>query len=265
MSCGVLRTVRDSYITPGLSTVFPWSSVAGYIAYARSVLGFSKDDDCFAASELERLLYEAVLDGRYVYYTDVCQLLQNRTVCVTGGSESLELYVDRIDKMCNVIIAVDGSTTLLVESGIHPSVVIGDLDGRWSSLLEASRAGAVMIVHAHGDNIAAVRALVPLFHNVAGVSQCEDSVGVHSLPPIGFTDGDKALGLILLCSSIVGVKRVELFGMNFSEKVGWWSKPWLRDSVEPWREKTVKLGIGKRLVGLFVDELQRQGVVVVTH
>lgn len=264
MCTGVPRTVSVSYTIPGLSNVFPWYSVARYIAYARSILGFSVDEDCFAASELERLLYEASLTGRYVGYRELCRLLDHRVVCVAGGSESLEHRLDRVSGSCDTVVAVDGSTTLLLRHGVKPSIIVGDLDGRWSDLLEASKT-AVVLAHAHGDNTATIRALIPLFERVAGVSQCEHVERLYTLPPIGFTDGDKAVGLVLLCSSIADIERLELYGMNFDERVGWWSKPWLRESVEPWDVKRVKLGIGRKLVNLFISRLRGQGVEVVSY
>ena len=66
------------------------------------------------------------------------------------------------------------------------------------------------------------------------------------LPLLGFTDGDKAVGLALGC----GARRLVLAGMEFGGATGWWSKPWLSRSTRPWREKRVKLRFAERIVEL---------------
>jgi len=215
-------------------------------------------DDCYAAVELERLLAEAAHSGRYIGVVEVCEPIRGRTVCIAGGSAELAEALDHI-YACNTVIAVDGASTLLLDNNIIPDLIVGDADGSWNTLITLSREYSVpVILHAHGDNTAAVRYLVPLMRRVTGLSQCRGSQRLYSLPPFGFTDGDKAVALALLCSA----SRVRLLGMNFNGKTGWWSKPWLKHATRPSREKMVKLRIAKKIVETLTAHMTKAGIIV---
>ncbi|HID41855.1 MAG TPA: DUF115 domain-containing protein [Pyrodictium sp.] len=189
----------------------------------RGTMGYSLREDCRAARILDWLLYEAALEGRYRSIPSVCKTIESRHVCIAGGSESLE---DNIDQLfgCEKIVAVDCATVLLMKHGLTPDIVVTDLDGSWYYIMEASRAGAIVVVHAHGDNIAALHGIVPRIENIAGTTQCMTTR--FATMATGFTDGDRALGLAIACRA----SRVTLYGMNTRERVGWWSKPWLKKS-----------------------------------
>lgn len=219
----------------------------------RGTMGYSLREDCRAARILDWLLYEAVLEGRYRSIPSVCKTIESRHVCIAGGSESLE---DNIDQLfgCEKIVAVDGATVLLMKYGLVPDIVVTDLDGSWHYIMEASRAGAIVVVHAHGDNIAALRGIVPRIENVAGTTQCMATRFATIAP--GFTDGDRALGLAIACRA----SRVTLYGMNTRERVGWWSKPWLKKSIDPWPEKVRKLHIAEGMMRLFTVYALERGI-----
>ncbi|ABM80799.1 6-hydroxymethylpterin diphosphokinase MptE-like protein [Hyperthermus butylicus] len=225
----------------------------------RRVMGYSRDGDCYAAKLLSTLLHEAATEARYVELREVCRLLAScSTICVTGGSESLEKWVHSLGSTCECIVAVDGSTSLLLGYGIKPDIVIGDLDGSWQATLEAART-AIVVVHGHGDNIAALRYMVPRLPAVHGTVQCEPTPYTSLVP--GFTDGERALGLALLC----GVESIHVYGMNVRERVGWWSKPWLNRSVPAWGEKARKLVIAEAVFKAFRVYAERNNIRLVWH
>ena len=219
----------------------------------RGSMGYSLREDCRAARILDRLLYEAVLEGRYRGISDVCRIVQGRHACIAGGSESLEENIDGLFG-CERVVAVDGATTLLMQYGVIPDIVITDLDGSWHYIIEASRAGAIVVVHAHGDNIAALRGVVPRIESVAGTTQCMNTRLAYIAP--GFTDGDRALGFTIVC----GASQITLYGMNTRERVGWWSKPWLKKSIDPWPEKIRKLHIAEGMMRLFTVYALERGI-----
>ncbi|NOZ89158.1 MAG: DUF115 domain-containing protein [Crenarchaeota archaeon] len=225
----------------------PW--LLEVIDAARASLGYSVADDCFAAAELERLLWEAMLEGRLAGAGELCGMLRGRRVLVAGAASSLPADLEAAEGLrVDVVVAADGAAGPLLEFYGRVDIVVGDLDGGLSAVLRAAEEGAVVVVHAHGDNVPLIRLAVPMLERVAGTHQCPGRRSPAALPPIGFTDGDKAVALAVLC----GAGEILLAGMDFDAPVGPWSKPWLEAATPPWPEKRRKLGIARRIVELLL-------------
>ena len=116
------------------------------------------------------------------------------------------------------LLAADGATSTLLRAGILPQVIVSDLDGDFDDQVEANGRGSVVFVHAHGDNMDAVRRYVPRFRgDVVCTCQCAPVEGVFNFG--GFTDGDRAACI----ASSLGASRIRLLGFDFenpSEKPG---------------------------------------------
>lgn len=217
----------------------------------RSIMGFDPHQDSLAANVLSALLYDALLEHRYWSPDAICMLLE-RKVCIAGGSAELRNQLEYIQN-CSVI-AVDGATKLLLEHGIRPSIIVSDLDGSWFAIERASK-HAVVVVHGHGDNLFALKEVIPRLENVCGTVQVQP-------PPLtfnagGFTDGDRAVSIIIFCKLFYEsmVEEVHLYGMNFRGLVGEWSKPWLKTAVRPWRRKMIKLKIANQILALILKPI----------
>jgi 2-amino-4-hydroxy-6-hydroxymethyldihydropteridine diphosphokinase len=109
-----------------------------------------------------------------------------------------------------VVVAADGAAETCLGAGIVPSVIVSDLDGPVASEVAANRRGSLVVVHAHGDNLAAVSEWVPQFPG--------ELAGSWAGPPRptlidvgGFTDGDRAVFLAEQC----GAQRILLWGFDF--------------------------------------------------
>ncbi len=99
-------------------------------------------------------------------------LINGRTVVVCGNAPSLSADLSRLgEEKESCFIAADGASAILLKKAKVPDVVVTDLDGDPSALLEASRQGSAMVVHAHGDNLDALRAYVPFFREPLGTTQ----------------------------------------------------------------------------------------------
>ncbi len=221
-----------------------WSELYDAI---RGSMGFDHFDDCLATRVIESLLYDASIEGRYIGLGDICSLIRGKSACIVGASSSLERDIDCVAReVCDVVLAADGALSYLLEYSIIPEIVITDLDGSWEKLVEASNMGSIIVIHAHGDNIASLKYIVPFLDRVHGTTQCILNDSKFSSVVGGFTDGDRAVYMSVYC----GARKVYLLGMDWNAKVGRWSKPWLKDHVEAWREKKMKLAIGQGLVSL---------------
>jgi uncharacterized Rossmann fold enzyme len=108
-----------------------------------------------------------------------------------------------------IVVAANGATRLLLDLNISPHIVVTDLDGDVEAVLAASRR-AVLVVHAHGDNIEAiVKHVTRLRGPVIGSTQVEPRPLVYNFG--GFTDGDRALFILYH----LGVRKAYLAGFDF--------------------------------------------------
>ncbi|HIQ30306.1 MAG TPA: DUF115 domain-containing protein [Candidatus Caldiarchaeum subterraneum] len=173
-----------------------------------------------------------------------------KTAIVLGAGPSLEQDVENAARLGIIdkagIIAADGAACLLLKYNITPHAVVSDLDGPRDCLLKASELGSFIFVHAHGDNIALIREIVPLLlrGKILGTTQVEEIACLYNFG--GFTDGDRA---VLLCETL-GVDRIILAGMDFGFEIGKYSKSGELTSKELVRKRK-KLRIGKMVLEEF--------------
>ncbi len=173
--------------------------------------------------------------------------IRNKPCIVFGAGPSLEKDFKECFKagliFKTVVLAADGASSFLLSSGRNPDVIVTDLDGDVNKIIECSRKGSIVVVHAHGDNIGKVRKYVPLINRcIVGTTQTEEKPRVYNFG--GFTDGDRCCYIAYNFNcSILG-----LAGMDFGEIVGRYSKPHLKGNMKANERKRKKLEWGKRLV-----------------
>ncbi|EPA06093.1 hypothetical protein BG20_I2577 [Candidatus Nitrosarchaeum limnium BG20] len=119
-------------------------------------------------------------------------------------------------------IVADSAVKVLIENGINPDIVVTDLDGDEESLIKVGKTDSIFVVHAHGDNIARLN-LAENFKNYVGTTQSKPFKKIQNFG--GFTDGDRAVFL----ASHFEAKKIILFGMDFEEKIGIYSKTKIND------------------------------------
>jgi uncharacterized Rossmann fold enzyme len=164
--------------------------------------------------------------------------IKNQTVFVIGAGTSLFQSIPLLKKYKNITrIVADGATKALIENKIRSDIVITDLDGDQKFLKKASKENAIMIVHAHGDNIDKLY-LVSNFKYHIGTTQGKPFGNIHNFG--GFTDGDRCVFL----AKYFGAKKIILFGMDFGSKIGKYSK----DKINNRTLKIRKLKRGKKLL-----------------
>jgi len=139
------------------------------------------------------------------------------SVLVCGGSDRLSEEISSIDIRW-FVVAADSATTVLLESGVRPDMIVTDLDGVVEDQMEVNGQGVPVFLHAHGDNQKAFARHAKLFGGpVVGTCQCDPPEHIFNFG--GFTDGDRAACI----SAELGAKTVHLVGFDFenpSEKRG---------------------------------------------
>ena len=171
-------------------------------------------------------------------------LIRSRTIFVFGCGPSLDGQLRRLATVLRASqspkMAADGAASALLQARIRPDIIVTDLDGNIGDIVRASKAGSIVVLHAHGDNLEAISRWLPKLANVVPVTQTEPTTVVRNFG--GFTDGDKCLFLAAACRA----GAVILIGMDFGTRIGRRSDP--SASKRPFRErKLAKLAIGRQL------------------
>lgn len=166
------------------------------------------------------------------------KIIKNQTVFIVGAGSSLNQSIPLLKKYKKITkIVADGATKALIENKIKPDIVVTDLDGDQKFLKKSSKKNAIMIVHAHGDNIDKLY-LASDFKYCLGTTEGKPFRNIHNFG--GFTDGDRCVFL----AKHFGAKKIILFGMDFGTKIGKYSK----NKVINRSTKIRKLRRGKELL-----------------
>jgi uncharacterized Rossmann fold enzyme len=181
----------------------------GYYREILSEFGFQREEDERSASILSRLLDEKKL----VSQDELSAAIKGNDVVVVGGARNLDEALDA-DFSKYVIIAADGTTSKLLLKEIVPHIIVTDLDGIIEDQISANRKGAIIAIHAHGDNKEQIGKWTPKFEGrVLGTVQCRPFGNLHNFG--GFTDGDRGVFM----AHHFGAKSIGLIGFDF-ESVG---------------------------------------------
>ncbi|CAJ35824.1 6-hydroxymethylpterin diphosphokinase MptE-like protein [Methanocella arvoryzae] len=203
--------------------------------YYKAILadfGWTPEGDEAAARLLSSLLPAAS-----PWLGKVEDLIRGRDVIVCGKAPTLEKDMAKIDWWYRyTVIAADGSVSTLLRQGIVPDIVVSDLDGSHEDLLKADANGAIILAHAHADNVESVKSLVPQLKHVVGTTQARPLENVFNFG--GFSDGDRCVFL----AKEFGAKSIKIIGFDLDDT-----------NVTP--KKLKKLKWAKKLLKLMDIEL----------
>lgn len=206
--------------------------------------GFSREDDEKSAELLNNLLNED--NSSSIAETNIKDM-----VIIFGAGPSLKGNIEELDELDQLeelnlnkftLIAADGATTALLEKDIVPDIIVTDLDGNMDDIIEANERGAILAVHAHGNNIDKIKEYVPELKRILGTTQSVPLENVSNFG--GFTDGDRCIFLAIE----LGARFILLAGMDFGDIVTKYSRPDLPEAEGKADEiKQMKLNYAKKL------------------
>ncbi|MEW6603797.1 MAG: 6-hydroxymethylpterin diphosphokinase MptE-like protein [Thermoproteota archaeon] len=213
-----------------------------YYQGIRAEFGYSTEQDQEAARILSGMIKKKALDPKVLE-----KKIKGKNVIVIGAGPSLEdsktfKFIKK--NKAAVKIAADGAVQFLIENKVKPDIVVTDLDGDPAALQKAEKGGAIMVVHAHGDNTIMLKKLVPKFKKLVGSTQVMPVENVHNFG--GFTDGDRAVFL----AEEFGAKKIVLVGMDFGDSIGKYSKKKVKDA----ELKKQKMHAGRRLLEMLAKQ-----------
>ena len=150
------------------------------------------------------------------------KIIKNKEIIIFGAGQALEKSIIKNKELIEkkVKISANGATSALLKYNIIPDIITTDLDGKISDIFYANKNGAIVIIHAHGDNIEKIKKYAVNFEGeILGSSQI-DPTGYKNLYNFGgFTDGDRAIFLV----NHFKAKKIFLIGFNFDENIGEYS------------------------------------------
>jgi uncharacterized Rossmann fold enzyme len=206
--------------------------------------GFSREVDEGAARLLQSLLLGR--EGE-LSVEDLDSMIRGREVLVCGNGPSLSRELENIleerraartsetSGSDEVVIAADGATTAILAAGVLPDLIVTDLDGFLPDIIAANERGSAAVVHAHGDNMAALKEYVPRLRRVLGTTQAEPIEGIFNFG--GFSDGDRCVFL----AQNFGASKIRIIGFDYDDPV-----------VTP--VKKMKLKWARRLVAMALED-----------
>lgn len=193
-------------------------------------LGLSIQADAQSATQLEQYLMMFASERRFAVLQKLLTIFQ-QPVIIAGAGPSLEQDVEKFLTTRGTrairVIAADGATTLLKTKSLLPAAVLTDLDGDHTAIHWALRDGAVILIHAHGDNMRLVASFCKSYgfdfdtKFVWGTTQTQPG-NLWNFG--GFTDGDRAICMAFhFRTPLIG-----LMGFDFGNQIGkysWYNSP----------------------------------------
>jgi len=157
------------------------------------------------------------------------RLCRGRHVTVCGNAPCLK---NQLTGIKSPVFAADAAADVLYDHGIRPDAIFTDLVGATDRFVDMNHDGTIIVVHAHGDNMALLRHWVRRFGGpVVGTTQSTPLAHVHNFG--GFTDGDRAV----FAADDLGASGITILGFDLDDT-----------DVDPL--KRGKLFWARRLLGL---------------
>jgi len=176
----------------------------------RGDLGFPFERELISANRLLQLLPSSAPADPL---ERLRPLVEHRTAVIVGLAPRAgppPLWRLPPSERAPALLAADGATETCLNAGLVPTIVVTDLDGPVAAEVAANRRGSFVVVHAHGDNRAALEEWVGQFPG--------EVVGSWAGPPRprllnvgGFTDGDRAAYL----ADHLGAEKILLWAFDF--------------------------------------------------
>ena len=131
------------------------------------------------------------------------------------GSDGPSILRGRLSTDDAILVTVGEGTKNAIDFGFMPAMIFTDLDGFPEVDIMANEKGALVVVHAHGDNIARLKSWVNRFPGkIIPTCQCAPVAGMHNWG--GFTDGDRAYCAL----KHFGARIITLEGFDFKTPCG---------------------------------------------
>jgi uncharacterized Rossmann fold enzyme len=172
-------------------------------------------------------------------------------VAIAGGGPSLRAELDRV-RRADAVVAASDAAAVLRDAGVSVDCTVTDLDEEVDVTRELTGEGTPVAVHAHGDNMSALRDRVPDLAHGAVLPTTQAAPAGPVSNPGGFTDGDRAAFL----ADARGADRLVFVGWDFDDPD---VDPLKRKKLE-WAERLLRWLERRRGERFDVLDGRRQGI-----
>lgn len=192
----------------------------------RAAFGWSEHADVASADAMMDFLQNHgywTMNRRKDTFAELKQKLQNAPRVVIIGAAVEKSEITESARIGDVYVAADGAVGAL-DSYDNLACVVSDFDGA-EHLHKAASLGQTIVAHAHGDNAERWRQCLEKWENSSNPPQLIPSHQTNQRFSQmynfgGFTDGDRALCMVLSCG--VNIENIHLLGFS-TRGVGHWS------------------------------------------
>lgn len=175
---------------------------------------WERNPDDESAQTLSRLLYlrsrkniHDVLDREVLH-----KIINGKDVLVCGKAPCLKDDIKNVNFKKYVVISADGATSVLMDKGIVPDIIVTDLDGNMEDEARANDLGSIMVVHAHGHNMDLLMREIPRLKMIIGTTQSTPLSNVYNFG--GLSDGDRSVFL----AKEMGARSITLTGFDLKDE-----------------------------------------------
>lgn len=216
-------------------------------------LGFSPKEDHEAA-----LLLSDLLGARKRHPLQIRDMRIDGPAVVAGAADTLQdELAKRGPRPAELVIAADGAVAGLLEVGVHPHLIVSDLDGDLETLDRLNTAGIAVAVHAHGDNQDRLHTWVPRLQGpLLGTRQTPGPAPSDIVSPGGLGDGDRAVFL----AARLGATRIRLVGFDLHGEPGRLSPGRDPERKRAKMEWSARILSDAHRLGLPLEETEGKGV-----
>ncbi|MDY6817207.1 MAG: 6-hydroxymethylpterin diphosphokinase MptE-like protein [Halobacteriales archaeon] len=133
-------------------------------------------------------------------------------VAIAGGGPTLKEEI-AIAGEADIVVAASTAADVLRDANVTVDLMVTDLDKNTETARQFTQLGRPVAIHAHGDNIPALRAIMPQCDPawVVATTQAEPLPAVANFG--GFTDGDRGAFL----ADHFGAERLRFPGWSFDD------------------------------------------------
>lgn len=168
-----------------------------------------------AADERARDLLVTLLEGEPLTPDSLPpagETLDGKTVAIAGAGPSLSSEID-LARQADLIVAASTAVDTLREYDLSVDCMVTDLDKNPATARALTKKETPVVVHAHGDNLPALRDAVPKFDHsfLLPTTQAAPTGPVWNTG--GFTDGDRAAFL----ADHLGAESLVFVGWDFDD------------------------------------------------
>ena len=227
-----------------------WSEWENQFQSIKKSINLSFEKDLDAAILLNKELEEFEIEETIKH---IASLIDNNICHIFGCGPSLEVNLkeiirNKIIKTQDVIIAADGATKAFLINDMAPDIIVTDLDGDVEAIIKANKRGSIIIIHAHGDNLAKIEKFSRIFKRKIGTVQVKPFGLLKNFG--GFTDGDRCVFL----AEHFNARKILLYGFDFGKIVGRYSKTGYKKNFEADEIKSKKLQIAESLINMLNEK-----------